>query len=201
MRKLIVFVVLVLGFSETYNCHAADLLEKIALANQESHSSQMTFLQEANTVFFADPIQSTGELRLVRPDKLRWEYTHPSRSGFIINGSKGLQWSEQFGSQEMTIAQLSPVLQVIASQMLLWLNLDEESLQQEFVITEQQSSLKLIPKSLQMQEFLSSITLSFSKEYRIEKIEVEETTGGKTLIKMSNMSINTVIADDTFLKP
>ncbi|MGL1933220.1 MAG: outer membrane lipoprotein carrier protein LolA [Desulfotalea sp.] len=183
--------------------YATDLLGKISIANKEIKSSSMDFTQETSTIFFKTPIVSKGKLYLIRPDKLRWEYIDPAISGFIINGNTGLQWNEKFETKQIESSQLSPILRVIAGQILLWLNLDEESLSINFTITQKDYlSLQLIPIEASMQEFISVITLSFTDlDYLIKEIVIEEKSGGTTVISMQNISVNKPFLVGKFTKP
>lgn len=203
-RKLsFIFLLVFLVAMPFSHAIASDLLTNISKANENISSSSIDFSQETSTLFFKTPIRSEGHLSLVRPQKLRWEYITPNRSGFILNGAGSLQWNEQLKTNKIESTKLSPVLKVIASQMLLWLNLDQESLAKDFKIRQiDELSLELTPIATGMKDYISTINLTFSPDnFIVEKISITEATGGITVITMSNIQTNIPFPASTFSKP
>ncbi|WP_430735274.1 LolA family protein [Halodesulfovibrio aestuarii] len=183
----------------------ASLFDRIKLANANVSVVKAAFEQSSKLALFNDPLVVTGELVLQKPQNLRWEYTSPSASGFILNKNGGLQWCSTGKNCSVVRSELSPSLRVMANQMLLWVNIDEETLTEDFhiKITESKNpTILLQPKDEDMAKFIKSIAIELPESLRgVKNITVTEANNSVITLKFGKTLINPEIAPTTFKMP
>ncbi|OBQ50116.1 LolA family protein [Halodesulfovibrio spirochaetisodalis] len=181
------------------------LFERIKIANEDVHSLKATFTQSSKLALFNDPLVVSGELTLQKPEFLRWEYTKPSVSGFILNDGDGLQWTSTGRNYSVVRTELSTFLRTMASQMLLWVNIDEEALSEDFrvtILSTEPPVIKLESKDKEMAKFIKSIVIELPVSLRgISRIIVTEGNDSIITLTFSNIEINPVLSETTFVKP
>lgn len=191
-----------LFLSLTAQADDIDFFAEINATHQESTSIRMDFRQSSVSQLFKKPLISTGRITLQRPGKLRWEYTTPAQSGFILDGATGIQWSSVGTAISLKTTPLSPVLQVIGQQMLLWLSADKEQLSNDFTVDVKNGQCVLTPLNPVMQEYIHTITLSLEKGQEfIQNIVVQEPSGNTTQISLAHPEVNPVLDSTVFTAP
>lgn len=183
----------------------ASLFERIKLANANVSVVEAAFQQSTKLALFNDPLVVSGELILQKPQNLRWEYTHPTASGFILNKNGGMQWSSTGKNCSIVRTELSPSLRVMANQMLLWVNIDEETLTEDFhiKITESKTpTILLQPKDDDMAKFIKSIAIELPESLQgVKTITVTEANSSVITLTFEKAIINPELAPTTFKTP
>ncbi|NDV23250.1 outer membrane lipoprotein carrier protein LolA [Desulfovibrio sp. JC022] len=182
----------------------ADFLKDLQTRSQSISSISSDFTQQSHIALFADTIESNGKFCFARPDNLRWEYTQPFVSGFLLKGQKGLKWDEAAEKPAPFSTETSPEMAIISEQILAWTTMNIPWLQSLYTIKVTNFSpavMELTPKSSKAKQFLSLIRIFFSPEAtHLEGIELHEPGGDYTKITFSNVLLNQKIAQKTFLK-
>jgi outer membrane lipoprotein-sorting protein len=161
----------------------ASLLEEVEAAAAEVRSLSCGFTQEKRLALFARPIIFHGTLDLVRPDRLRWEFTSPVPSVLIFKGESGLRCNDRAEPVRFDLKK-DPVMQIVARQLWLWLGADYTRLAEEYHLRlAGPDTLVLAPRDLKIAEFVSSITISFAPDSRQPQlVEIAEPGGDLTRI-------------------
>lgn len=207
MRYRILFITLVLNMLLVTTSWAspAMLFDTIRNKNKEISTLRIDFIQSSKLVLFDSPLEVYGTLTLEKPQNLRWEYTAPSQSGFIIHADGGMQWSKTEADGIVKRSDLSPALQVLAQQILLWVNVDEETLANDFFyeIDEQKTPvITLQPKSKAMQGFIKSIVIVLPETLQgVQKITVTEANNSVVTLTFDTPQINPKLTESTFTTP
>lgn len=207
MRYRILFITLFLNLLLVTTSWAspAMLFDTIRNKNKDISTLRIDFIQSSKLVLFDSPLEVYGTLTLEKPQNLRWEYTAPSQSGFIIHADGGMQWSKTEADGIVKRSDLSPALQVLAQQILLWVNVDEETLANDFFyeIDEQKTPvISLQPKSKAMQSFIKSIVIVLPETLQgVQKIAVTEANNSVVTLTFDTPQINPKLTESTFTTP
>ena len=168
-------------------------------------SLSCTFTQEKTLRVFSRTVSSKGRLSFRRPDALRWEYTSPVASGFVVSGGKGAHWSNAGGVFNSSPLKESREFTALSRQVSLWLTFDEDALREQYtvsVLSANPAILRLVPKSEGIRRFLGSLTLEFAADDAVAKrVHIQESGGDSTLLTFSDAVINAPLGDDLFLPP
>ncbi|WP_027723075.1 LolA family protein [Maridesulfovibrio zosterae] len=168
------------------------------------HSISSNFTQKSYISLFADTMESKGKFTFSKPDNLRWEYSSPFVSGFLLKGSTGLKWDEAAAEPTPFSTQTSPEMAVISQQILAWTTMNMTWLSSTYsikMINYSPPVMELSPKSKTAKSFLSLIKIFFSPDSRyLQGIELHEPDGDYTKIKFSDVIINGNIATEIFEK-
>ena len=160
------------------------------------------FVQEKHLSMFKAVVVSKGRLHYWKPDRLRWEYTEPVASGFVLNGNKGRRWHQRTGRTESFDLRTEPVMKLVADQLFAWAKPDFEGLRKEYrirVLSENPVSLRLEPISAAMAESLDHIRISFSPDARfLRSVEIHEKDGDSTRIRFVDTVVNRPMAPELF---
>lgn len=207
MRYRILFITLFLTMLTVTTSWAssATFFDTIRSKNKEVSTLRIDFVQSSKLVLFDSPLETYGTLTLEKPQNLRWEYTAPSQSGFIIHANGGTQWSKTTSGEIINSSDLSPALQVLAQQILLWVNIDEETLANDFFykIDEQKTPvITLQPKSKAMQSFIKSIVIVLPETLQgVQKITITEANNSVVTLTFDAPQINPKLTESTFTTP
>lgn len=176
-------------------------LEKVRENASHVQSFSCNFTQKRELSLFPEPVIFTGNLKLIRPDRLRWAFTAPIPSVLIFNGKKGLRCNE---NQEVNHFDLEtdPIMKVVAEQLWSWLNNDYGKLEKQYSIEiASERSLRITPAERSTSEFIKSITITFDSTNSHPKLVVIDETGGdSTRIEFSEYVLNPPLPQSTFTR-
>ena len=165
-------------------------------------SVRSDFTQEKRLALFDETLRSRGKLSLKKPDKLRWEYTEPSASGFSVNGAKGKRWSEFSERADSVDVARDMALRLVSEQLLAWASVDVERLGRGFALaltSETPVVLRLTPQDKRLREAIQSVEITFAADERsIATVEVREQGDDYTRIRFENPILNEPIDDALF---
>ncbi|WP_163335661.1 outer-membrane lipoprotein carrier protein LolA [Desulfopila sp. IMCC35008] len=144
-------------------------------------SFQSALTQEKQLAMFDRPVLFKGKLSLVRPDRLRWEFTEPVPSALVFNGETGLRCSHGVEPVKFTLSE-DPVMKVVSEQLWLWLGGDYSSLKDRYKLKKMgPSTLQVTPLEEADGEFLTSVRITFDPEtLQPQQVEILETGGDLT---------------------
>ena len=182
------WVLLFLGIA--FPAHAQGLLEKILERLAEPAVIRAQFEQERTVPELARPSLSRGSIAVSRRDGVLWRVESPLKmtlaftsNGIIQTGPDGVRrvQAERRGAVE---AEIGRVMRGI-------LGADADSLQANFVAKAEGGlerwTIRLAPRAREMARFLREIRLGGARH--LESIEIEETSGNHTAIRMRRFSV------------
>lgn len=207
MRTALVMLLLTLcTFLPTTSWSSTNtLFDNIQRANADVSALRISFIQSSKLMLFDAPLEVAGTLTLEKPQNLRWEYTKPAPSGFILHTDGGLQWSGTEIDKDIQQSELSPPLHTLANQILLWLNMDEVALARDFYFQISQEASPVItlqPKDKVMAAYVQSIVIELPESLQgVQTITVTETNGSVVTLAFDTPTINPQLSESTFTTP
>lgn len=181
-----------------------NFLKKLESNSGKTQSISSNFTQESYISLFQDTMESKGKFTFSKPDNLRWEYSSPFVSGFLLKGSTGLKWDEAANTPSAFSTGTSPEMEIISEQILAWTTMNITWLSSMYTIKIIQYNpviMELTPKSLAAKDFLSLIKIFFSADStHLKSIELHEPGDDYTKINFSDVRINEQLAEGIFEK-
>ena len=153
------------------------------------------FTQEKKLAILNEPVLSRGLFYFSKkPSRIRWEYTEPFQNGFLLDADNTYRLEKGVKKKVKGV-----LARNIASQMLVWLAFDLQSLSNSYHINLLENGVELTPKS-DDNKILEKITVWFSKtnSQALEKIQMDEPGGDNTVLIFENTKINEPIAEELF---
>ncbi|NDV26731.1 outer membrane lipoprotein carrier protein LolA [Desulfovibrio sp. JC010] len=201
---LLAFLLLILSAGNVFADKQADFLKKLQAQSQSITTISSDFTQQSHIKLFADVMESKGRFFFARPENLRWEYTTPFVSGFLLKGQTGLKWDGTDKKASLFNTETSPEMAIISEQIMAWTTMNIPWLQSLYSIKVTKYSpavMELTPKSGKTRQFLNLIRIYFAPEAsHLKSIELHEPGGDYTKIIFSNVHLNQNLAQEIFLK-
>lgn len=176
-----------------------DLLLDIQNKSEEITSLRCDFTQTKILSLFNKPIVFQGQLSLIRPDKLRWEFTSPIPSVLIFNGENGIRCTDNKAATTFSLTS-DPVMRMVATQLWTWLNGDYTQLKDDYLIEKTNvSSITITPKKETTAQYIEAITITFEETTKqVMKVSISEPGGDITHIVFTNYLLNPKLPESTF---
>ena len=204
MKKLLILLVTIC----LVQCHIfaqkvneAKVKQQINNVAQSMKTMQCDFVQTKYIKMLNDKMVSRGKMYYKQSDKLRWEYTSPYAYVFVLNGNKILI-SKGKRSDIINVNQ-SKIFKEIARIMMNSIVGKCLTETKDFKVSitggEAEYVATLYPQQKQMQQMFQRIILHFNKQKStVEKVELVEKKGDKTIIELQNVKMNTSINAKVF---
>ncbi len=204
MREITLFCILLL-LSSSQPVFASDsqelssFLAEIQAASDQVRSFSSDFVQERRLALFTEPVIFHGSLTVVRPDRLRWEFTSPVPSVLIFRGEQGIRCNDKAPPAHFDLG-TDPIMRTVAEQLWLWLGGDYSRLNTLYLMEKSgPASLRIIPKNQAMLDYISSVTITFNKiSKQPEKVEIADPGGDSTIISFNSYVLNSNTSDVLF---
>ncbi len=180
----------------------ADFLAQVAKTNTTTNSFECPFVQKKSLSVLAEIIESKGTMYFQKPDKLRWQYDTPYKYIFVLNGDKVYVKNENRTDEFNTAS--NKLFREISELMVGSVNgnmlVDEKRFASEISVNDKMVEVKLLPKSKELKQLMSSIILSFSKsDYMVQSIVMNEPGGDNTIITFTKKDVNKTLSPDLFV--
>jgi len=160
------------------------------------------FLQERRTSMLKEPLLATGRFFFEKPERLRWEFTKPVPSGFIINAERTKRWRDHPKQSQSFDIEKEPALKAIAGQVFAWARADFTWIENNYQIligSEDQPTITLTPRSPEERKYIRHMALSFSLDLAsIQSVEILERSGDSTRIRFVNIVLNAPLPESLF---
>lgn len=175
--------------------------EKVSANAISMKTMTCNFEQIKELSFLNDKSISKGLLFYKKPNKIRWEYKHPYSYIFIMNGEKVILQSEN-NKNEINLNS-SKQFQQISKIILGGVSGNGLTNSSDFHIffytSNEDYKLQLQPLKKEIKSLFSQINLFVSKgDGSINKVEMIEKTGDKTIIRFLSMKRNMLLNDEVF---
>lgn len=168
-----------------------EFLEAIQGQADTIGSMEADFVQEKHLALFTQPVMFTGEFALVKPDRLRWEFTSPIPSVLILNRDHAIRCNDQAAPETTTLSS-DPIMKGVADQLWMWLGGGYQQLKEQYAITKTADfSLHIVPLSQPTSSFIDYIEIVFEPKTLLPaEVSIFEPGGDKTRISFTNNRIN-----------
>ena len=178
-----------------------EIIDKITQAANAMRTMQCDFTQEKELSFMNDKVLSEGKMLYKQPNKIRWEYTKPLAYVFAMDGTNIFM---DAGNNQTTIPARSSRLFSSMSDIIIGGVsgaglIDSPDFTAVFGVGNNDYRITLTPLQKEVKDLFDRIQLYVNKsDSRIQKVELVEKGGDKTLILLKNMQINATINDEVF---
>jgi len=178
-----------------------EIIDKITQASNEMRTMQCVFTQEKELSFMNDKVVSEGKMLYKQPNKIRWEYTKPLTYVFAMDGKNIFM---DAGSNQTTVPARSSKLFSSMSDIIIGGVsgaglIDSPDFTALFGVGNNDYRITLTPLKKEVKDLFDHIQLFVNKsDSRIQKVELVEKGGDKTLILLKNIQINAAINDEIF---
>jgi outer membrane lipoprotein-sorting protein len=176
------------------------VLQQIAAASAGMKSLICDFEQTRATSMLSDKLVSTGKMYYRRENYLRWEYAPPAEYTFILNNQKALMLA---GGKRISDPKMSRFFREMTGIMVNGISGSGLSDTKNFDVacykSPAQWDVALIPQRKELKKMFASITLTFNlKDYTADRIELKESNGDVTTIRLLGKQLNVEIDDAMF---
>lgn len=177
------------------------IIAKINVAVSKIKTMQCDFVQTKHMKMLNNKMVSTGIMAYKQSDKLRWEYKKPYTYVFILNGTK-VYLKKESRNDVIDIKQ-NKVFKSIAEIMMNSVIGKCLTNNKEFKVSisdvNNQWVASLIPQKKELKQMYSKIILYFGKASSIiQKVEMIEKNGDKTIIELKNVKLNKPVNANSF---
>ena len=174
--------------------------EKIIAFNQSSESLKSNFVQEKHMSILNKPFISTGKFLYKAPDKVRWEYTAPfSYIVILVNNHVSIKDGSDLQNFDMSKNAVFKEVNRVMNGMVSGRMLEDKNFEGTYYESSDQYKARLIPKISSVKAFIEEVHLYFNKQtLQIQKVEMIEKEGDKTVIIFKDTKVNEAISDELF---
>lgn len=177
------------------------IVKKLNEASKKTKTIDSDFKQYKHMDILDNDIISDGHFSFQANDKVRWEYTLPYKYIIIINGSS--MWINDGNKTKKYDTNSNKMFKEINDLMIGMLRgkiLESNKFELEFFESKTQILAKLKPKTAEMKDFLSTMSLYFDKtDYNVSQIIMDELSGDYTKIQFLRKKINKELPKSIFL--
>ena len=178
-----------------------DAIDEICKASQAVSTVQADFTQTKKQKMLSEAMTSKGKMWCTQPNLLRWEYTSPYPSAFILNNGKVLLSKGERG--RVISVNRSKMLRQITRLMIpngLGKCLTDEK---DFKVSVETRSnlhiLTLLPRSKELKQLFARIILYFDrKQAVVTRVEMYEKNGDNSIIELTSIKTNAAINESTY---
>jgi outer membrane lipoprotein carrier protein len=179
------------------------MLEKITVASAQMKSLICDFEQTKELSMLSEKMVSKGKMYYRNDNCLRWEYVSPYVYTFVLNDKKILMQAEN-SQQNVIDVKSNRFFQEIIKVMLNGISgnglTDIKSFTVNYYWSENLWRVDLEPLQKEMKKMFSTIKLTFNvKDYSVDKVEMEEQYGDKTIILLQGKQFNKAIENEKFI--
>jgi len=178
-----------------------EIIAQITQASNAMRTMQCDFTQEQELSFMNDKVVSEGKMYYKQPNKIRWEYTKPLAYVFAMDGTNIFM---DAGNNQTTVrANSSKLFSSISDIIVGGVSgaglIDSPDFTARFSVGSNDYAVTLIPLKKEVQDLFDQIQLFVNKsDSRIQKVELAQKGGDKTLILLKNMQTNVTLNDEIF---
>jgi hypothetical protein len=192
------------GNDEESGDSRAAVFARIAEGTAGLRTVSSDFTQGKHVSMLKDPLVSRGRFAYEGPDRLYWEVTEPSPSGFVVIGGKARRWKGDRRRAETFDLDREPMAKAIVEQIFAWTRADFPWLTKRYgIITAEDTPrlVRLVPLLPQEKKYVTHINLTFSADWSyVNSVEIHEKGGDFTRITFSRTVLNEPLKKDLFAR-
>jgi len=180
----------------------SQILSSVAKASSEIKTISSDFIQERQTSMLKEPLMATGRFYFERPQRVRWEFLKPSRSGFSINGERAKRWKDDPDQWQRFDVGKEPAIKAMTEQIFAWAGGDFAWIEKRYEIairSEEPLGLLLTPRAPEEKKYIRLIAISFSPDLAyVDSVEIRDREGDSTRIRFIHVALNTTLPENLF---
>jgi outer membrane lipoprotein-sorting protein len=173
--------------------------QKMVEHSRKIKTLQCTFVQEKTSTLVTEKAVAKGILLYQAPSMLRWEYTEPTPSTLILNGNDAVLLNKEgkkMGNEKM-LKQLGGIIISMINGNGIAQN--KQFSAKFYEIGNSQMLVVLTPIQKRLKDFYNKIELRIDlKTMLADSITLDEKTGDKTVISLTNRVLNKEILRSKF---
>jgi outer membrane lipoprotein-sorting protein len=172
-------------------------------ASRNIRSVRAEFLQKRFLQILTKPLLSEGKLFFYAPDSLRWEYLNPLQSVMLQKGSTIHVYNFSEGKWKPEITQAVEARRTVLAEISQWFQgrFDESKAFKHVYSPGPPARVTMVPGE-GINRFIQRIEIVLSaRPGVIDRVEIEEPGGSRTLIEFKNVKINSTFSSEVFEKP
>ena len=173
--------------------------QKMIEASSKIQTLQCSFIQEKISTLVSEKAVAKGVLLYQTSNRLRWEYTEPKPSTLILNGNNAIllnQDGRRVGNERLMKQLGGIIISMINGEGILQ---NKQFSSEIFDTGSKEIRIVLTPIQKRLKEFYSNIELKIdTKTLLANEIILNEKSGDKTVILLTNKELNKEILPDKF---
>ena len=172
-------------------------------ASKNIRSVKADFLQKRFLQILTKPLLSEGKLFFFIPDSLRWEYLSPLRNVMLQKGNTIHAYNFIEGKWKPEMTQAVEARRMVLAEISQWFQgrFDESKTFKQDYSPGPPARVTMVPGE-GINRFIRRIEIVLSKRPGvIDRVEIEEPGGSRTLIEFRNVEINSSFSPEVFEKP
>lgn len=177
------------------------IIAKINAAVSKIETMQCDFVQTKHMKMLNNKMVSTGIMAYKQSDKLRWEYKKPYTYVFILNGTK-VYLKKESRNDVIDIKQnkvFKSIAEIMMNSVIGKCLTNNKEFKVSILDVNNQWVASLIPQKKELKQMYSKIILYFGKASSIiQKVEMIEKNGDKTIIELKNVKLNKPVNANSF---
>lgn len=177
------------------------IIAKINAAVSKIETMQCDFVQTKHMKMLNNKMVSTGIMVYKQNDKLRWEYKIPYTYVFILNGTK-VYLKKESRNDVIDIKQnkvFKSIAEIMMNSVVGKCLTNNKEFNVSILDENKQWVASLIPQKKELKQMYSKIILYLGKATSIiQKVEMIEKNGDKTIIELKNVKLNKPVNANSF---
>lgn len=150
--------------------------------------SRARFREEKHLAMLTEPLQLSGTLRYVRPDRIEKTITQPYAESLRIDRDR-LEWESRGRTRTLSLRS-QPQIQALAESLRATLAGDLTALQKHYVVrlegTSTQWSMTLEPRYDSLSQFIERIRMQ-GRDRQLREVEIIEANGDRSLMRIEDI--------------
>ncbi len=203
MKKIVSFGVLVITVFLSAGAAFSQDLSSLKETFRNIRSVKADFLQKRFLQILTKPLISEGKLFFYVPDSLRWEYLSPLRNVMLQKGSTIQVYNFIEGKWKPEMGQAVEARRMVLVEISQWFQgrFNESKTFKQNYSPGPPARITMVPGE-GINKFIQRIEIVLSAGPGvIDRVEIEEPGGSRTLIEFRNVEINSSFSPEVFEKP
>jgi len=203
MKKFLIFAVFVTMILLSAREAAPQDWAFVKEAYRNIRSVKADFLQKRFLQILTKPLISEGKLFFNIPDSLRWEYLSPLRNVMLQKGNTIQVYNFIEGKWKPEMTQAVEARRMVLAEISQWFQgrFNESKTFKQDYSPGPPARITMVPGE-GINKFINRIEIVLSKRPGvIDRVEIEEPGGSRTLIEFRNVEINSSFSPEVFEKP
>ncbi len=175
---------------------ADEVVQRLKESRERTKDFSADLLQEKKVSLLREKVVSKGKIRFKHPDKVSIEFFHPESSQMVFDGKTLLLYFKEEKMAERYQVHANPVVEKY-----LFLTKDpfQEKLAQWKIVEDRESVvvIEILPKTKDTLFVKTRLWVS-KKDWMVVGMEMVERNGDTTLLRYSNLKVNTGLSDSNF---
>jgi len=178
------------------------IISLVKAASEGMTTMQCDFVQVKELSFMDEKVTSEGRMYFKKENRIRWEYLKPYKYVFILDGRNAGLGGEGDVKKKIPL-KTSRLFRELSRVMTAGISGDglvnSPDFSAQYMVGNDSYSIILTPLKKEISNLFSGIQLYINKsENRINRIEMSEKSGDRTVINLHNIKINSTVSDSLF---